>query len=243
VSYNAYMSREVDHYKVLGVSREADIEEVKFAYRSAALNLHPDNYKGDPAEAERKLRALIQAYKAVARELEPSAWSTASSEGRTFTPQDFAREGYAAFWQPTLEARKSSARPSATPALSLSQAGSHSTRDETRMFVAFWVAAILLGIVVGGAAACYRAWSLGPEHIGFGDITLSVLIGELIYVALAGAAYALIVLTRRVVRFTLHLAHQGWRFLPGRTKDRELPKSSSGGELPADKDEGERART
>jgi len=233
VSYNACMSRVVDHYKVLGVSRDASIEEVKLAYRRAAISFHPDNYGGDPVEAERKLRDLIQAYKAIARELEPSAWSAASSEGHTFTPQDFAREGYAAFWQPRLEARKGRARRSAAPALVLSDAGAHAGRNETRIFVALWVVAIVLGIVVGCAAAFYRAWSLGPEQLGFGDIALSVLIGEAIYVALAVGAYVLILLTRRVVRFTLRLAHQGWRFLPGRAKDRELPGPSCERELPA----------
>lgn len=226
------MSREVDHYRVLGVSREADMEEVKLAYRKAALNCHPDNYDGDPAEAERKLRDLIQAYKAIARDLEPAAWSTGSADGRTFTPQDFAREGYAAFWQPSLETRKGPARRSGSPTLSLSHAEARVTRNETRIFVAVWIVAVLLGIAVGGAAACYRAWTLGPEELGFGDIAVSVLIGEAIYVALAATTYAVIVLTRQVVRFTLRLAHQGWRLLPGRTKDRDLPGSSCDRELP-----------
>ena len=97
------MPREVDHYKVLGVPRDADMDAVKLAYRKAALDYHPDNYDGDPEEAEKKLRELIVAYKSVARELNPSSWSTAAPVGRTFTPQDFAREGSAAVWQPTLE--------------------------------------------------------------------------------------------------------------------------------------------
>ena len=227
------MPREVDHYKVLGVPRDADMDAVKLAYRKAALDYHPDNYDGDPEEAETKLRELIVAYKSVARELNPSSWSTAAPVGRTFTPQDFAREGSAAVWQPTLEARKT-APGTGTPAFRLSRDHGEATRNETRIFVTWWIAAIILGILVGGAAATYRAWTLGPERLTLGDIALSVLVGELIYAGLAVATFVLIVLTRQVVHLTLRLAQMGWRFLPGRTADRELPRSSSGRELPGE---------
>ena len=232
MSYNACMPRVVDHYKVLGVSRDAGIEEVKLAYRKAALSCHPDNYDGDPAEGERKLRALIEAYKAIVRELEPAAWTTVSTEGRTFTPQDFAREGYAASWQPTLEARKRSASASTASSTRPTAPEKHE-RNETRIFVTFWILAIVLGILVGGAAACYRAWTVGTEQLSTGDLLLSVILGELIYVGLAVATIVLIIVTRQVVRFTLRLAHQGWRFLPGRSRNYDLPQSPSGQELPA----------
>jgi len=227
------MPREVDHYKVLGVPRDADMDAVKLAYRKAALDCHPDNYSGDPDEAEQKLRELIVAYKCIARELDPSSWSTAAPVGRTFTPQDFAREGSAAVWQPTLDSDRKD-RGVGTPSIRLSREHGEATRNETRIFVSFWVLAIVLGILVGGAAACYRAYTLGSDSLTFTDIVVSVLVGELIYAGLAVGTFILIVLTRKVVRLTLRLAQMGWRFLPGRAPGRELPRSSSGRELPAD---------
>ena len=51
-----------DYYAVLGVSREAGPEEIKRAYRRGALKHHPDNVKGDKAEAERTFKELAEAY-------------------------------------------------------------------------------------------------------------------------------------------------------------------------------------
>ena len=238
VSYNAFMSREVDrYYQVLGVSPDADIEAVKLAYRKAALSYHPDSYKGDPAEAEQKLRALIEAYKAIARRLDPAAWSrTPSATGRTFTPQDFAREGYASTWQPAIGAARGAADGTAPKAEPDYSSGPmlgevYATRDETRTFVIYWALAVVMGILVGSAAALYRIHYAGPEGLSPGDIALSILYGELIYVAGAAAAVVLVILTRKVVRFTLALIGERWRFLPGPRKDRNLP-GASGRELP-----------
>ncbi len=55
------MSSKRDFYEVLGVHREASVEEIKKAYRKAALQHHPDRNPGDK-EAENKFKEASEAY-------------------------------------------------------------------------------------------------------------------------------------------------------------------------------------
>lgn len=50
-----------DYYKILGVSRDATQEEIKKAYRKAALKYHPDRNPGNK-EAEEKFKEAAEAY-------------------------------------------------------------------------------------------------------------------------------------------------------------------------------------
>jgi molecular chaperone DnaJ len=50
-----------DYYEVLGVSRQATAEEIKKAYRQAALKYHPDRNPGNK-EAEEKFKEAAEAY-------------------------------------------------------------------------------------------------------------------------------------------------------------------------------------
>jgi len=51
-----------DFYEVLGVSRTAAIDEIKSAYRKAALKWHPDRNPANKSEAEVKFRECTEAY-------------------------------------------------------------------------------------------------------------------------------------------------------------------------------------
>lgn len=50
-----------DYYEVLGISKSADADEIKKAYRKAALKYHPDKNPGDK-EAEEKFKEAAEAY-------------------------------------------------------------------------------------------------------------------------------------------------------------------------------------
>jgi molecular chaperone DnaJ len=55
------MAQKRDYYEVLGVSRTADDETLKKAYRKLALDNHPDRNPGN-AEAEQRFKAAAEAY-------------------------------------------------------------------------------------------------------------------------------------------------------------------------------------
>jgi len=54
-----------DYYEVLGVSRTAAVEEIKSAYRKAALKWHPDRNPENKGEAETKFRECTEAYSVI----------------------------------------------------------------------------------------------------------------------------------------------------------------------------------
>jgi molecular chaperone DnaJ len=50
-----------DYYEILGVSRDADADAIKKAYRKLAVQYHPDKNQGSP-EAEEKFKEVTEAY-------------------------------------------------------------------------------------------------------------------------------------------------------------------------------------
>ena len=54
-----------DYYEILGVSPEADITQIKEAYRELALAYHPDRNQNDPAATE-KMKQINEAYAVLA---------------------------------------------------------------------------------------------------------------------------------------------------------------------------------
>ena len=55
------MSTKRDYYEILGVLREAELSQIKKAYRQKALEFHPDRNQHDP-EAEEKFKEASEAY-------------------------------------------------------------------------------------------------------------------------------------------------------------------------------------
>src|SRR5277367_5054423 len=55
-------SSQPDFYDVLGVARDASAEQIKSAYRKAALQWHPDRNANKSPEAEENFRQASEAY-------------------------------------------------------------------------------------------------------------------------------------------------------------------------------------
>jgi molecular chaperone DnaJ len=56
------MSQKRDCYEILGLERSASADEIKSAYRKAALKWHPDRKPQKKQEAEEKFREATESY-------------------------------------------------------------------------------------------------------------------------------------------------------------------------------------
>jgi molecular chaperone DnaJ len=74
------MSDKRDYYEVLGVTREASADEIKKAYRQAALKHHPDRNPGDAA-AELRFKEATEAYTVLSDEQKRSAYDRFGHQG------------------------------------------------------------------------------------------------------------------------------------------------------------------
>ena len=55
-------TRQKDHYKILGVEKNASDAEIKKSYKKLALKWHPDKNRENPKEAELKFKEVSEAY-------------------------------------------------------------------------------------------------------------------------------------------------------------------------------------
>jgi len=72
-----------DFYKILGVDRNADTEQIKTAFRNLAKQFHPDVFKGegDKKEAEEKFKEIGEAYKILSNPETRKIYDTYGYEG------------------------------------------------------------------------------------------------------------------------------------------------------------------
>jgi molecular chaperone DnaJ len=70
-----------DYYEVLGTSRTASVEEIKAAYRKAALKWHPDRNPENKQEAEVKFRESTEAYSVLSDQQKRQVYDTYGHAG------------------------------------------------------------------------------------------------------------------------------------------------------------------
>ncbi len=89
------MTEKKDYYEVLGVGRNAAGEEIKRAYRRHALKFHPDNYKGDKKEGEKKFKEVAEAYEVLSDPEKRQRYDHFGHEGlRGSGMHDFSHMGF-----------------------------------------------------------------------------------------------------------------------------------------------------
>ncbi len=75
-----------DFYEVLGVTRTAAVDEIKSAYRKAALKWHPDRNPANKAESEVKFRECTEAYSVLSDAQKRQIYDTYGHAGLSSSP-------------------------------------------------------------------------------------------------------------------------------------------------------------
>lgn len=89
------MSTKRDYYEVLGIARNCSGDEIKRAYRKMALKHHPDNARGDKAEAEKKFKECAEAYEVLSDPEKRQRYDRFGHEGlRGAGMHDFSHMGF-----------------------------------------------------------------------------------------------------------------------------------------------------
>lgn len=199
-------------FDILGIPRDATLADVRAAYRNRVLSCHPDTCPDDTEEATRRFTELTSAYKAACRALRHE--DEAAPQVRTYTPADFSRLG------PGLDDRM--AGPVDWRVQPPAQRRVLPTRDETAVFVGFWVLAMVLSLGVVLAWSPVRTHVFGADKMGMGDVVAVAAASVGVYVGVLAATVALLVASRKVVWLIVQFGVRLRRLLPAPT--RKLPE-------------------
>lgn len=82
-----------DYYNILGVPRGASQDDIKKAYRRAALKWHPDKNQDKKAEAEEKFKEIAEAYDVLSDPDKKTIYDQYGEEGLKGTPGPGSADG------------------------------------------------------------------------------------------------------------------------------------------------------
>ncbi|CAG8615657.1 7466_t:CDS:2 [Paraglomus occultum] len=87
-----------DYYKILGVSKDADDDALKKAYRKLALKWHPDkNKEANREEAEKKFKEISEAYEVLSDKNKRQIYDMYGEEGLKGGPPPPSADGTSGF--------------------------------------------------------------------------------------------------------------------------------------------------
>ncbi|MHC1585093.1 MAG: DnaJ domain-containing protein, partial [Candidatus Syntropharchaeia archaeon] len=78
-----------DYYEILGVGRNASLDEIKRAYRRLAKKYHPDVNRDNPKEAEEKFKEISEAYEVLSDPEKRARYDRYGHSGVRFGPDGF----------------------------------------------------------------------------------------------------------------------------------------------------------
>jgi DnaJ homolog subfamily B member 4 len=82
-----------DYYSILGISKDADEDAVKKAYRKEALKWHPDRNPNDKETADRKFKEIAEAYEVLSDKNKRAVYDQFGEDGLKGVPPDGAAGG------------------------------------------------------------------------------------------------------------------------------------------------------
>ncbi|MDI6601695.1 MAG: molecular chaperone DnaJ [Thermoanaerobacteraceae bacterium] len=88
-----------DYYEILGVSKDATVEDIKKAYRNLAKKYHPDLHPGDK-EAEQRFKEINEAYEVLSdpdKRAQYDRFGSSAFNGHGFNPGDFGGFDFGGF--------------------------------------------------------------------------------------------------------------------------------------------------
>ena len=93
-----------DYYKILGVPKNVDIEEIRKVYRKLAIKYHPDKNPENP-EAESNFKDLSEAYNVLKNPIKRDTYDkdTGGLERKFEHRKPFQQEGFSQPWDDMFE--------------------------------------------------------------------------------------------------------------------------------------------
>jgi hypothetical protein len=223
------MRRLGDPYRLLGIERGSSLEEIRSAYRRAALRCHPDTSGDHPAAAAREFYEVTEAYRACLRAHVASRPVGCSRDDARSAPQDYALRD-AEWLSAALACVRAAEEGGGLP--DLPRRRTRPTVNETKVFVCLWPLAIVVGLALSWATAGALAGDASARN----HTSLFLGLQVLVYAAVVASILTGIVLSREIVWIARQIAgYCARRALPSGRRDRELserPASGRWGSMP-----------